>query len=82
MVHVSGSQRCFKFLQFALEGQVFEYSVLPFDMSLSPRVFTKITQAAVAPLHAMGIRLDTYLDDWLISADTRQEASRHTEMFV
>ena len=52
-----------KFLRFALEGQVYEYCVLPFGMALSPRVFTKITQAAVAPLRAMGIRLLTYLDD-------------------
>ena len=59
---------------------MYEYNVLPFGMSLS--VFTKITQAAVAPLRAMGIRLDTYLDDWLISAVSRQEASRHTEMVV
>ena len=71
-----------KFLRFALEGQVYKYTVLPFGMSLSPRVFTKVTQAAVAPIRAMGIRLDTYLDDWLISADTRQEAHRHTEMVV
>ena len=71
-----------KYLRFALEDQVYEYTVLPFGMALSPRVFTKITQAAVAPLRAMGIRLFTYLDDWLITADTQQEARRHTEMVV
>ena len=71
-----------KFLRFALEGQVYEYCVLPFGMALSPRVFTKVTHAAVAPLRAMGIRLLTYLDDWLIVADTQQEARRHTEMVV
>ena len=71
-----------KFLRFSLDGEVYQFTVLPFGMSLSPRVFTKCTQAAVAPLRAQGIRLDTYLDDWLISADSEQEASRHTETVV
>ena len=71
-----------KFLRFALDGEVYQYTVLPFGMSLSPRVFTKCTQAAIAPLRAQGIRLDTFLDDWLISADSLQEANRHTETVV
>ena len=70
------------FLRFNLEGQVYQYTVLPFGMSLSPRVFTKVTQAAVAPLRARGVRLDTYLDDWLISADSKSEAITHTEAAV
>ena len=71
-----------KFLRFGLDGVVYQYTVLPFGMALSPRVFTKCTQAAIAPLRAQGIRLDAYLDDWLISADTREEAIRHTEVVV
>ena len=71
-----------KFLRFALDGQVYQYTVLPFGMSLSPRVFSKCTQAAIAPLRAQGIRLDTYLDDWLISAESREEAARHTDTVV
>ncbi|MEL7302020.1 MAG: reverse transcriptase domain-containing protein [Pseudomonadota bacterium] len=71
-----------KFLRFSLDGRVYQYTVLPFGLALSPRVFTKVTQAAVAPLRAMGIRLDTYLDDWLLSADSRHEAIEHTGMVV
>ena len=71
-----------KFLRFGLDGQVYQYTVLPFGMSLSPRVFTKCTHAAIAPLRARGIRLDTYLDDWLISAESREEAARHTDAVV
>ena len=71
-----------KFLRFGLDGRVYEYTVLPFGLSLSPRVFSKCTQVAIAPLRSQGIRLDTYLDDWLISADSRQEAVRHTETVV
>ena len=71
-----------KFLRFGFDNRVYEYTVLPFGLSLSPRVFTKCTQAAIAPLRSQGIRLDTYLDDWLISADSRREAVRHTETVV
>ena len=68
--------------RFDLGGQVYEYSILPFSTALSPQVFTEVTQAAVTPLRAMGVRLNAYLYDWLISADTRREVSCHTEMAV
>ena len=50
-------------------------------MSLSPYVFTKCTQVTIAPLRAQDIRLDTYLDNWLISTDSRGEAIRQTVLF-
>ena len=71
-----------KFLRFGFEGRVFEYTVLPFGLSLSPRVFVKVTQAAIAPLRQQGIRLSTYLDDWLISAASSDEVTRHTNVVV
>jgi len=36
------------FLWFAFEGQEYHYKVLPFGLSLSPRVFTKAVDAALA----------------------------------
>ena len=69
-----------KFLRFGFEGRIYEYTVLPFGMSLSPRVFVKVTQAAIAPLRSQGIRLATYIDDWLISAGSSEEVVRHTRL--
>lgn len=40
---------------------LYEYKVLPFGMSLSPKVFVKITQVAVASLRCQGVRLATYV---------------------
>lgn len=54
--------------------------MLPFGLSLSPRVFVRCTEAAIAPLRQQGIRLATYLDDWLLLARSEQEAA--TQMFV
>ena len=71
-----------KFLRFGFEGQVYEYTVLPFGMSLSPRVFVKCTQAAIAPLRQEGIRIASYIDDWLLSAGSEREVHHHTNRVV
>ncbi|KAL0167120.1 hypothetical protein M9458_038968, partial [Cirrhinus mrigala] len=66
--HVSILPRHRPFLRFAFEGRAYQYKVLPFGLSLSPRVFTKVTEAALSPLWRMGIRILNYLDDWLLIA--------------
>ena len=71
-----------KFLRFEFEGTVYEYTVLPFGMSLSPRVFVKCTQAALAPLRQKGIRVANYVDDYLLSASTAHEARAHCSIAV
>ncbi|KAI2662339.1 Gag-Pol polyprotein [Labeo rohita] len=48
--HVSILPRHRLFLRFAFEGRAYQYKVLPFGLSLSPRVFTKVVEAAHAPL--------------------------------
>ncbi len=64
--HVSILPRHRPFLQFAFEGRAYQYKVLPFGLSLSPRVFTKVAEAALVPLREQGVRILNYLDDWLI----------------
>ncbi len=53
-----------RFLRFAFEGVAYQYTVLPFGLSLAPRTFTKCMDAALSPLRPMGIRILNYLDDW------------------
>ncbi len=38
----------------------------PSGCPLSPRVFTKVAEAALAPLREWGVCILNYLDDWLI----------------
>ena len=71
-----------KFLRFGFKGQVYEYLVLPFGLSLSPRTFVKCTQAAVAPLRQQGIWIAMYIDDWLICADSEVTSRLHTQAVV
>ncbi len=69
--HVSIFPRHRPFLRFAFEGRAYQYKALPFGLSLSPHVFTKVVEAALVPLREAGIRILNYLDDWLILAQSR-----------
>ncbi len=55
--HVSILPRHRPFLRFASEGRTWQYRVLPFGLSLSLRVFTKVAEGALAPLWEVGIRI-------------------------
>ncbi|KAI2644452.1 Transposon Ty3-G Gag-Pol polyprotein [Labeo rohita] len=80
--HVSILPRHRPFLRFAFEGRAYQYKVLPFGLSLSPRVFTKVTEAALSPLWWMGIRILNYLDDWLLIAHSRDVLCKHRDLVL
>ncbi|KAL0201455.1 hypothetical protein M9458_004642, partial [Cirrhinus mrigala] len=67
-----------KFLRFAYQGVCYEFTVLPFGLALSPRTFSLCVEAALAPLRTAGLRILTYLDDWLILADSREKVMQST----
>lgn len=62
-----------KFLRFRWKNKTFEYTCLPFGLSSSPWVFTKLLRVPVAFLRRLGIRLFIYLDDILVVGSTFQE---------
>ncbi|CAM4653335.1 unnamed protein product [Leuciscus chuanchicus] len=70
------------FLRFAFEGQAYQYAVLPFGLALSPRVFTKVVEAALFPLRQHGVRILIYLDDWLILAHSRDQVCEHRDLVL
>ncbi|KAI7809562.1 hypothetical protein IRJ41_011558 [Triplophysa rosa] len=67
-----------KFLRFAYLGICYEFTVLPFGLSLSPRTFCLCTEASLAPLRMSGLRILTYIDDWLIVAESEEKVLRDT----
>ncbi len=86
--HVSILPRHRPFLQFAFEGRAWQFRVLPFRLSLSPCVFTKVVEGALTPLREVGVRILNYVDDWLILAqfieqlgDYRDLVLRHLSQF-
>ena len=62
-----------KFLRFAFEGKGYQYMVLPFGLRLSPRTFVKCTMVALRPLHTQGLRVSSFIDDWLLTATPRSK---------
>ncbi|KAL0182109.1 hypothetical protein M9458_021484, partial [Cirrhinus mrigala] len=80
--HVSILPRHRPFLRFAFEGRAYQYKVLPFGLSLSPRVFTKVAEGALTPLWQKGIRILNYLDDWLIIAHSRDLLCEHRDLVL
>ncbi len=80
--HVSIPPRHRPFLRFAFEGRALQYRVLPFGLSLSPRVFTKVVEGALTPLREVGIRILNYLDDWLILAQSREQLGDHRDLVL
>ncbi len=80
--HVSILPRHRPFLRFAFEGRAYQYKVLPFGLSLSPRVFTKVAEAALVPLKEQGVRILNYLDDWLILAQSQDQLCEHRDMVL
>ncbi len=80
--HVSILPRHRPFLRFAFEGRAWQYRVLPFGLSLSPRVFTKVVEGALTPLWEVGVRILNYLDDWLILAQSREQLGDHRDLVL
>ncbi len=68
------------FLRFAFQDRVYQFRVLPFGLSLSPRVFTRVVSAALCLLQCVGLKILAYLDDWLICAPSRNQVMKDTEM--
>ena len=55
-----------KYLSFVYEDQVYHFTTLPFGMSLSPLIFSKLMDVIAAFLHQRAISVFPYLDYWLI----------------
>ncbi len=80
--HVSILPRHRPFLRFAFEGRAWQYRVLAFGLSLSPRVFTKVVEGALTPLREVGVRILNYLDDWLILSQSREQLGDHRDLVL
>jgi hypothetical protein len=55
-----------KFLCFDWKGQRYAWQRLPFGLTSSPRVFTKVLKPVIAHLRKLGIKLFIYMDDILL----------------
>ena len=62
--------------------KVYQFTCLPIGLATSPREFTKLLRPVVALLRQQGVKLHVYLDDWLIRADTLEQAKLHAQTSI
>jgi hypothetical protein len=71
-LHVSVHHQSRKCLRFCIAGQSFEFKVLPFGLSTSPRVFTRVVKVVAEFLRPRGYVIFMYLDDFLVVNPSRE----------
>lgn len=55
-----------KYLKFRWRGTLYKYTVVPFGLSVAPRLYTKLNKPIVAYLRSNGVLVVSYLDDMLV----------------
>ncbi|KAJ1117822.1 hypothetical protein NDU88_006018 [Pleurodeles waltl] len=76
-IPVLPAHRCY--LRFVVGNKHFQFTVLPFGLTSSPWVFTKVMVVVAAHLRRLGVPVFPYLDDWLLKADTPQKVVSHLQ---
>ena len=69
-------------LGFAFQGDTYRFKALPFGLKPAPRVFTRVVSTLAAFLRKRGLRLFTYLDDWLLVASSVSVLQSHMELLL
>ena len=69
-------------LRYVWNGEHFKYQVLPFGLSTSPWIFTKVIKEPMKFLRGLGIRLVFYLDDILIIGSSPEEVLQHGQKVI
>ena len=67
---ISIHQKSRPYLQFCLEGLVYQFRALCFGLSTAPQVFTRVFALISEWAHQRGVRLLCYLDDWLVIVES------------
>ena len=76
-LHVPIHKASRRFLMLAFRDKVYQFRVLPFGVATAPYVFTRIIRSLAANFRSRGIHFHHYIDDWLIVADSPQQAVSH-----
>lgn len=70
------------FLRFTVSIHHFQYRALPFGKSTTPRDFTIVFYVIAAYIRCYGVLVFPYLDDWLLTTSSRQEAPTSISMLL
>ena len=81
-LHIPVHPNSRKYLRFCHRSEVFQFTSLPFGLATAPQVITMIVKEVNLMALSKGIKLHQYLDDWLIRAQSREEAQINTQTVV
>lgn len=71
-----------KFLRFIFEEKLFQFTCLPFGLCTSPYIFTKILKPVVNKLRSKGMLSIVYLDDFLITENSKAVCKKKAQQAV
>ena len=55
-----------KYLRFSLEGTIYQFRALPFEISTALFVFTNLMEIVAGHIRSLGPNIHQYFDDWLV----------------
>ena len=80
--HIPIQEQSRKYLRFHIQGQTFQFKVLPFGLSTAPMEFTVKAKGVKLMAIQKGIRIHQYLDDWLVRATSHRDCLQHMRVLV
>ena len=79
-VPLTGHQR--QYFAFDYLNKRYCFACLPFGLTTSPRVFTKVLKPIIKMARTKGIWVVAYLDDILIMASSKSQILEHTNYLI
>ena len=76
--HIPMAPSVHKLLRFQVLGKLYQFVAMPFGLATAPREFTTLVKEVKRMALRLGISVHMYLDDWLIKANSCQEAHSAT----
>lgn len=71
LISIDHSHR--KYLRFEFQGNLYEFTCLPFGLCTAPLVFTKLLKPVIFYLRKQGLRSVHYLHDFLLIGNTKEK---------
>ena len=69
-IMLSINESCYKYLCFDWENRRLHYRCMPFGMTSSPRIFTKVFKSVLTFLRGRGLRISAWFDDIILVASS------------
>ena len=80
--HIPIHQKSHRYLRFFFKGKIYQFRALPFGLSVSPYVFSRVLKAVLRHVRRLGIRVHAYLDDWLQLSVSEVQSWQHSRRLL